>query len=76
MKFSRLWQPHNPAFWLMVVVNLLSTALAWIVRNHSLATPVALVIAVFAVGNAVIGLRLMWLLVRDEPSTGADMPKE
>jgi hypothetical protein len=61
MKLGRLWQPRNPAFWLMIAVNLLSTVLAWVVRNSSL------VIAAFAIGNVVIGLRLMWLLVRDEP---------
>ena len=29
MKLSRLWQPRNPAFWLMVVLNLLSVAAAY-----------------------------------------------
>jgi hypothetical protein len=67
MKLGRLWQPRNPAFWLMIAVNLLSTVLAWVVRNYSLGTLASLVIAAFAIGNVVIGLRLMWLLVRDEP---------
>jgi len=67
MKLARLWQPRNPAFWLMVVLNLLSTALAWVARSYDLAPLAALVVAGFALGNAVIGLRLMWLLVRDEP---------
>lgn len=67
MKFSRLWQPRNPAFWLMVVLNLLSTVLAWIARNLELAPAAALMVTGFAVANALIGLRLMWLLLRDEP---------
>lgn len=67
MKLSRLWQPRNPAFWLMVVLNLLSTLLAWIARSYELAQAAALMVAGFAVANALIGLRLMWLLVRDEP---------
>ena len=67
MKLARLWQPRNPAFWLMVVLNLLSTALAWVTRRYDLAPLAALAVAGFAVANAVIGLRLMWLLVRDEP---------
>ncbi len=67
MKLSRLWQPRNPAFWLMVVLNLLSTVLAWVARNFELAPAAALMVAGFAVANALIGLRLMWLLLRDAP---------
>ena len=67
MKLARLWQPRNPAFWLMIVLNLLSTLLAWVTRTYAL-TPVAmLVVAGFAIGNALLGLRLMWVLMRDEP---------
>lgn len=72
MKLSRLWQPRNPAFWLMVVLNLLSTVLAWIARSYELAPLAALIVAGFAVANALIGLRLMWLLMRDEPAKPAD----
>ena len=68
MKLSRLWQPRNPAFWLMVALNLLSTVLAWIARNYALAPSAALMVAGFAVANALLGLRLMWLLMRDEPA--------
>ncbi len=67
MKFSRLWQPRNPAFWLMVVLNLLSTVLAWVARNFELAPAAALMVAGFAVANALIGLRLLWLLLRAAP---------
>lgn len=68
MKLARLWQPRNPAFWLMIALNLLSTALAWVARSYELAPTAALLVGSFAVANAVIGLRLMWLLMRDEPS--------
>ncbi len=71
MKIARLWQPRNPAFWLMVALNLLSTALAWTTRSYDLAPLAALIVAGFAVANAVIGLRLMWLLMRDEPARPA-----
>ena len=71
MKLSRLWQPRNPAFWLMVVLNLLSTVLAWIARSYALAPAAALMVAGFAVANALIGLRLMWLLMREEPAKPA-----
>ena len=71
MKLSRLWQPRNPAFWLMVVLNLLSTLLAWVARSYDLAPAAALMVAGFAVANALIGLRLMWLLMREEPAKSA-----
>ena len=71
MKIARLWQPRNPAFWLMVALNLLSTALAWVARNYDLAPTAALVIIGFAVANAAIGLRLMWVLMREEPARPA-----
>jgi hypothetical protein len=61
MKLSRIFQPRNPLFWMMVAVNALSSALAWIVHNRPLNTPAMLVVAIFALGNAVIGT---WLLVR------------
>ena len=74
MKLSRLWQPRNPAFWLMVALNLLSTLLAWVARSYELAPAAALMVAGFAVANALLGLRLMWLLMREEsaqPSSDA-----
>jgi hypothetical protein len=71
MKLSRLWQPRNPAFWLMIVLNLLSTLLAWIARSYELVPLAALMVAGFAVANALIGLRLMWVLMREEPSRPA-----
>ena len=71
MKLARLWQPRNPAFWLMVALNLLSTVLAWITRSFELAPVAALMVAGFAVANALLGLRLMWLLLRDEPANPA-----
>lgn len=67
MKLARLWQPRNPAFWLMIVLNLLSTLLAWIARSYELAPAAALLVAGFAVANALIGLRLMWVLMRENP---------
>ena len=67
MKLARLWQPRNPAFWLMIALNLLSTVLAWIARSYELAPAAALMVAGFAVANALIGLRLMWQLMREEP---------
>jgi hypothetical protein len=67
MKLSRLFQPRNPRFWLMVVLNLLSTALAWIARTFDLVPLAALLVAVFAVANAVLGIRLALALMREDP---------
>lgn len=65
MRFSRLFQPRNPLFWLMLALNLMSTVLAWVVRNHDLTPVAAAVIAVFALGNAVLGLALALRLMRN-----------
>jgi hypothetical protein len=68
MKLSRIYQPRNPLFWLMVMLNLLSTALAWIGRSYELAPLPATIVAAMAVGNAIIGLYLTIRLIRDEPA--------
>lgn len=72
MKLSRLYQPRKPTFWLMIVLNLLSTVLAWIARSYELLPLAALVVGVLAVTNAVIGIVLALLLMRDDtPSDSA-----
>jgi hypothetical protein len=72
MKLSRLYQPRQPAFWLMITLNLLSTALAWIARSYPLKPLPAMLVAGFAIINALIGLRLMWGLLNsgDPPADG------
>jgi hypothetical protein len=67
MKLNRLWPQRTPTFWLMIMLNLLSSLLAWVARSYELAPVAALMVAGFAVANALIGLRLMWLLMREEP---------
>jgi len=71
MKLSRIYQPRNPVFWLLIGFNLMSTALAWIARSYDLAPLPALVVAGLAVANAVIGLFLMLRLMREEPPRAA-----
>jgi hypothetical protein len=58
---------------MMIVLNLLSTALAWIARSYDLLPLAALMVAGFAVANAVLGIRLALGLMREEPP-GADGP--
>lgn len=67
IRLRRLIQPRNPAFWLMVLLNGLSTALVWIVQNYTLTVLANLVIGVFALGNVWWGLRLAWQLVSTPP---------
>jgi hypothetical protein len=64
MKLSRLFQPRNPLFWLMVALNVLSSALVWIVHNQPLSLLGMLVVAGFALGNGVLGTWLAWRLVK------------
>lgn len=67
MKYlRRLLQPRQPAFWLMLVLNALSTALVWIVQNHHLRAWVASIIVVFAIGNMVLGLKFLRQLLQTQ----------
>lgn len=63
MKLSRLYQPRNPLFWLMLALNLLSMVLGWITQTQLPGVLLSLVLVVFAIGNAVLGAYLMWRLV-------------
>lgn len=67
MKLSRLYQPRNPIFWLALALNALSMALGWLVQNRPLNTLGLVIVLVFGLGNAVVGMRLAWQLVRDPP---------
>ena len=67
MKLLRLYQPSNPLFWLMVALNVLSYALAWIVQNRALNRLGMLLVGGFALVNAVIGMWLMWRLLKTAP---------
>ena len=51
----------------MVVLNVLSYALAWIVQNRALNTLGMLLVGGFALVNAVIGMWLMWRLLKTAP---------
>lgn len=66
MKLSRLYRPRDPRFWLMIVLNLLSSVLAWVLRSYDLLPLVAVVVAGFALANAYIGIRLAVALMREE----------
>lgn len=62
LKLRRVFQPQNPLFWLMMALNALSFALAWIVQHRALNTLGMLVVGGFAIVNAVVGTWLLWRL--------------
>ncbi len=74
MKLSRLVQPRNPLFWLMLALNALSTVLAWMARSQPLNGLGVALVSGFAIGNAVLGTWLAWRLVRDEPVSKPPAP--
>ncbi|MFY8042904.1 MAG: hypothetical protein ACOVOD_08245 [Rhodoferax sp.] len=73
IRLRRLIQPGKLAFWLMLALNGLSTALVWIVQTRSLTLVAGLVVASFAIGNMLLGLRLAWRLMQT-PLPGEDAP--
>lgn len=66
MKFSRLFQPRNPLFWLMLTVNALSFLLLFIAQTRPLNTFGAFLVGGFAVGNALLGIFLAWRLANTD----------
>lgn len=67
MKLSRLFQPRNPLFWLMLLLNALSSALSFVLHTRELNTAATVVLALFALANAVIGIGLAIRLMRAGP---------
>lgn len=64
MNLSRLFQPRNPQFWLMVAFNLLSSVLAWILRSYPLNTLGMVLITGLALANALLGMWFAYCLLR------------
>jgi hypothetical protein len=65
MKLSRLFQPRNPLFWLMLAFSVLSSACAWALRALPLSTLGLVLIGSVGLANALISLVLTWRLIRD-----------
>ncbi len=63
MKINRLYQPRNPLFWIMVVLNGLSVILGWLTHTYVLGMLASLMVVGFALGNALLGAYLAWRLV-------------
>ena len=67
-RLQQIYQPNNPLFWLMVILNALSFGLMWIVQNRALNMMGILLIATVALVNAFVGAWLMWRLMQIKPS--------
>lgn len=63
MKLSRLFQPKNPQFWLLVTLNLLSLALSHIAQNYNLNTLGLTLLIIVNVINVALSSYLAWRLV-------------
>jgi hypothetical protein len=64
MKISRIFQPRNPIFWMLVVLNLLSMFLSYVAQNYPLNTLASVIVIVFAILNTVLSMSLAWRLVK------------
>lgn len=62
MKVSRIYQPRNPLFWVMLALNLMSLVLGWLTHNQSLNVLASVLVGGFAIGNAVLGTWIAWRL--------------
>jgi hypothetical protein len=66
-RWRRLWQPRLPAFWLVVVFNLVSTTLVLLDKALSLPAGVRVWVLLLALVNSVLGI---WWLGRLWKQTG------
>ena len=72
MKLSRLFQPRNPLFWIMLSLNALSMVIGWLLQHRPLNTLGMLVLGGFALSNAILGTWLAWRLVKEPPDGAAE----
>lgn len=68
MKWSRLFQPRHPLFWMIMALNGLSAMLSWIVQSKPLNTLGLSLVLIFLLGNALVSMWLGWRLLREEPN--------
>ena len=67
-RLSRIWQPRNPLFWMMVGFNVLSSVCSYAMRALPLNTLGLLLVGGVALLNVACGLWAAWQLVK-QPST-------
>ena len=71
VRWRNVYQPRNPLFWIMMILNALSLVLAWITRTYSLNTSASVLVGIFAFGNALLGAWLLWRLLSTPPNLQA-----
>lgn len=64
MRVARLFQPRNPLFWIFVLLNGLSTVISYLLHTQEFPLPVVLLLAGFALGNMIYGIRIALRLMR------------
>lgn len=74
MKWSRLFQPRHPLFWMIMALNGLSAMLSWIVQSKPLNTLGLGLVLLFLLGNALVSMWLVWRLLREEPHPRGERP--
>lgn len=62
---ARIVQPKNPLFWLMVVLQLLSSFFLALLNMAELAPALAWVLRLMVLLNAVLGILILWKLLRE-----------
>lgn len=67
MNFSRLYQPRNPRFWVLVALNVPSAGITYILHHRELPVTITLVLTACAIANFLIGLRIARQLL-NQPS--------
>jgi uncharacterized integral membrane protein len=55
---------RNPLFWLFVLLNGLSTGISYLLQTREFPLPIVLMLAVFALGNMLYGIRIALRLMR------------
>jgi hypothetical protein len=66
--WRRWWQPRNPLFWLLVMLNVLNAVIGVMMRMPDQPTVVIIVLGLFGLSNALLSL---WLLARLLKPAGA-----
>jgi hypothetical protein len=67
MRFARLIQPRNPLFWFFVLLNGLSAVISYLLQTKTFSLPITLLLAGFALGNMLYGIRIAIRLMRSSP---------
>lgn len=74
MKWSRLFQPRHPLFWMIMALNGLSAMLSWIVQSKPLNTLGLGLVLLFLLANALVSMWLGWRLLREAPPPRDERP--